>query len=50
MPLVDLIKITIKLNSRLLTFNNFILLILYDYKVGDSVFKIPEVVKLVPNL
>jgi hypothetical protein len=50
MSLVDLIEIITKLNSRLLTFNDFILLMLCNYKVGDSVFKIPKVIKLVPDL
>jgi hypothetical protein len=50
MPLADLIEITTKLNSRLLTFDDFILLMLCDYKVGDSVFEIPEVVESVPDL
>ena len=50
MTLADLIEITTKLNSRLLTFDDFILPILCDYKVGDSVFKILKVVKSVPNL
>jgi hypothetical protein len=50
MPLVDLIKITTKLNLRPLTFDDFILPMLYNYKVGNSVFEIPKVVKSVPNL
>jgi hypothetical protein len=48
--LVDLIEIIAKLNLRPLAFDDFILLMLYDYKVGDSVFKNPKVIKLVPNL
>jgi hypothetical protein len=49
MLLIDLIKIITKLDLRLLTFDNFILPMLYDCKVGDNIFKILEVVKSVPD-
>jgi hypothetical protein len=38
MPLVDLIEIIVKPNLRPLTFDNVILPMLCNYKVGDSVF------------
>jgi hypothetical protein len=50
MPLVDLIKIIVKPNLRPLTFDDVILPILCEYKIGDSVFEIPKVVESVPVL
>jgi hypothetical protein len=50
MPLVDLIEITVKPNSRPLTFDDVIILMLCDCKAGDSVFEIPKVVESVPDL
>jgi hypothetical protein len=50
MPLADLIEITAKPNSKPLAFDDVILPMLYDCKVGDSVFEIPKVIKSVPDL
>jgi hypothetical protein len=48
--LAHMIEVTMKLNSRLLTFDDSILLVPYNHKVGDGILEVPYRIETIPDL
>ena len=49
-PLAHMIEVIMKLNSRLLTFDDSILLVPYNHKVGDGILKVSYKIETISDL